>query len=513
MKHINKRLRIAVGGVIHETNTFAAEHVGTTPLSAFECYEGEQIAEAFTGSNHQVGGFIDGARKHAAEVAWSFLAQATPSSTISGKAYAAMKESLIKGVRRALPVDGVLLALHGAGVAEGVEDIEGDLAAAVREVVGPGVPIAAAYDLHGNVTPQMIEACDITLPCRLYPHTDFHDRAVQCVDLLVRIIKGKLKPVTCMRQLPMLQYIVPTMPGFFPAEINEVCAKLSLLPDVEDCSWFHGFPLSDVAAPCPAVVCITNDDGAGAERCADFLANWVWERRERFKPHLASPEDGVRTGIESTRAGPLVIGDYADNPGGGTPGDGTQLLRAIIDAGLPAGECCFAVIDPAVVRQAMDAGVGATIEVSLGGKIGSRQGKPIVGRAAVASLTDGRYVGRPGSMFAGVRFDIGPMCRLVIGGVDVLVSSRAEQMYDDEPFLLHGIDVKSRRIVGIKGANHFRAGFAPIATRMITVDSGGLSSARLESFPRRALLGRVWPLHDDVVWNSASPALPDLFPT
>lgn len=490
-----KPLRLAVGGIIHETNTFATECLGTTPLSAFERYEGEAIADAFTGSNHQVGGFIDGAGKHGAEIAFTFLGQATPSGTIAGDAYGAMKHALLTRLRAALPVDGVLLALHGAGVAEEIDDIEGDLAAAVREVVGPDTPIAAAYDLHGNVTPQMIAACDISLPCRLYPHTDFAIRAVEAVDLLVRVIAGDLRPVTRMVQPPMLQYIVPTTEGFLPAEINRLCDELSSRPGTEDCSWFHGFPLSDIAMPGPTALCLTNGDADAAERCAADLAAWVWERRERFRPDLLTPEEGVRLGRAFPGPKPFVIADYADNPGGGTPGDGTQLLRALIEADLEENVACFSMIaDPGVVRQAIEAGVGATIEVSLGGKRGARQGEPIRGQATVMSVTDGCYTCRPGSMFAGVRFDIGPMCRLRIRNVEVLVASRPEQMYDDEPFLLHGIDIQTYRIVGIKGANHFRAGYEPLSGQMITVDGGGLSSADLSTFTRRKNAGPLWPL-------------------
>lgn len=490
-------LRLAVGGIIHETNTFATECLGTTPLSAFEQYDGAEIVEAFTGSNHQVGGFIDGARKHGAEIAWTFLGQATPSGTIAGLAYAAMKQALLSRLREALPIDGVLLALHGAGVAEGIDDIEGDLAAAVREVVGPGTPIAAAYDLHSNVTPQMIESCDITLPCRLYPHTDFNVRAVQAVDLLVRVIAGDLRPVTRMVQPPMLQYIVPTTAGFLPNEINRRCEDLSAISGVEDCSWFHGFPLSDIAMPGPTALCLTNGDAGAAERCATDLATWVWERRERFRPDLLTPQEGVRLGCAFPGPKPFVIADYADNPGGGTPGDGTQLLRAMIEADLTESEACFSMIaDPAVVRQAIDAGVGKAMEVSLGGKRGARQGEPIRGQAHVMAVTEGRYTCRPRSMFAGVRFDVGPMCWLRIRNVDVLVSSRAEQMYDDEPFRLHGLDIQNYRIVGIKGANHFRAGYEPLSGRMITVDGGGLSSADLTTFARQLQAKPLWPLQD-----------------
>ena len=204
-----------------------------------------------------------------------------------------MKRRILDGLRAALPVDGVLLALHGAGVADGVEDIEGDLCVAVRELVGPATPIAAVYDLHGNMTEAMRDSCELTLPCKLYPHTDFHDRGVEAVALLREIIAGRLRPVTVMRRLPMLPYIVTTQEGFIPAEVNAVCAELAQRPGVIDCSWFHGFPYADIAAPCPAVVCTTAGDLALAERCADEVAQWIWTRRENFRPSFPSPAEGV----------------------------------------------------------------------------------------------------------------------------------------------------------------------------------------------------------------------------
>lgn len=218
-------IRLAVGGILHETNTYAAEFSGLTPLSAFERYHGEDIALAFAGSNHPVGGFIDGARKHGATLVHTFMGQATPSGTIEAAAYANMKQAILDGIRRALPLDGILLALHGAGVAEGVEDIEGDLATAVRALAGPEIPIAAVYDLHGNMTEQMRQASDITLPCKLYPHTDFQQRGAESVDLILGMIRGEWKPVTYVRQLPMLPYIVTTDAGFVPARLTRCVAR------------------------------------------------------------------------------------------------------------------------------------------------------------------------------------------------------------------------------------------------------------------------------------------------
>lgn len=490
-------IRLAVAGIIHETNTYAAEFSGLTQLRAFEQYWETQIPAVFENSNHQVGGFIEGARRVGATLDYTFVGQATPSGTIDAEAYASMKREILNGIRAKLPVDGVLLALHGAGVADGVEDVEGDLAVAVRALVGEQIPIVAVYDLHGNLTEDMHRSCDITLPCKLYPHTDFFDRGVEAVALLVDMLDGKLKPATAVRYLPMLPYIVTTQEGFIPSLVNELCAKLAQQAGVIDCSWFHGFPFADIAAPCPSVVCTTNGNIELAQQLADEVADWIWNHREEFRPSLPSPEEGIAMAMAS-QSGPIVINEYADNPGGGTPGDGTYLLRALLSARPEPGTACFASInDAAVVAQAQAAGVGATIRVSLGGKLGRYQGQPIEADAYVKSITDGRFVNRPGAMFAGVNFDLGAMCRLVICGVDVIVASRAEQIYDVEPFALHGLDVSRHKIIALKGANHFRAYFRSMAAQIVSVDSIGLSTANITSFSRSRLKGEYWPLSDD----------------
>ena len=244
------------------------------------------------------------------------------------------------------------------------------------------------------------------------------------------------------------------------------------------------------------LVCTTAGDLALAERCADEVAQWIWTRRENFRPSFPSPAEGVAQALAAAH-GPVVVNEYADNPGGGTPGDGTHLLRAVLDARPAPGTCCFASInDAAVVEQARQAGVGATISVSLGGKQGRFQGESLRVNAYVKAITDGRFINRAGSMFEGVRFDLGAMCRLLIQGVDVIVASRAEQIYDEEPFFLHGIDVTAYKLIAIKGANHFRAGYRRLAAQIISVDSVGLSTADITSFPRERLVGEYWPLSD-----------------
>ena len=495
-------IRLAIAGIIHETNTYAAESFGLTPLSAFEQYHHTEIVEIFSGANHQIGGFIEGAAQQQVMLLPTFLGQATPSGTIEQEAYLAMKAQILSGIRASLPVDGVLLALHGAGVADGIEDIEGDLLAAVRDLVGQDIPIAAVYDLHANCTAQMFEHCDISLPCKLYPHTDFLKRGVEAVSLILDMIHKKIKPVTAVQYLPILPYIVTTDLGFIPSEVNALCEKLAQQHGVIDCSWFHGFPYADIASPCPSVICTTDDDPVLAQKVVDEVAAWIWSQKQRFSPEFLSPNDAIHAALSNQEAlkGPIVINEYSDNPGGGTPGDGTFLLQAILDvaanAAAPSNKICFGMInDRAVVQQAIQAGVGSTIDVVLGGKLGPFQGQPIIAQAYVKSITDGRFVNRAGAMFEGVNFDLGNMCRLIIHGVDIIVASRAEQVYDEEPFLMHGIDIMTYKVVALKGANHFRARYNQIAGKIITANTIGLSSADILSFPRENLKKQLWPMH------------------
>lgn len=488
--------RFAMAGIIHETNTYAEASFGQTTLSAFEQYQGQEIIDAFTGANHQIGGFIQGAKQHLVDLHPIYLGQATPSGTIAQSAYLEMKAKILNGVKASLPIDAMLLALHGAGVADGFEDIEGDLLASLRSLLGPEIPIAVVYDLHANCTPEMFANADISLPCKLYPHIDFADRAVEAVDLIVSMRQQQIQPVSAVRYLPILPYIVTTDQGFIPAEINAHCQRLLHdHPTIIDCSWFHGFPYADIAAPCPAVICTTNNDCALAEQIAEEIATLIWSQRERFLPQFFTPHDAIQIALEQQDLSkPIVINEYSDNPGGGTPGDGTYLLSAILNAPNRHKRICFGMInDAAVVQQAMKAGVGQQIDIQLGGKLGPMQGAPIVCQAYVKSITDGHFVNCDGAMFAGVHFDLGPMCRLVIAGVDVIVACRAEQVYDEIPFFMHGIDILQYDIVALKGANHFRARYNHLAAKIITANAVGLSSADILSFPRRHLKRAVWP--------------------
>jgi microcystin degradation protein MlrC len=439
-----------------------------------------------------MGGMLDAARHLEATVIPALHAIAEPSGTIASETYRSLKEGLLETISDAMPLDAVALDLHGAGVAVGVDDVEGDLAASIRRLVGSGTPIVAGLDLHGNITSFMAQQIDLMLGYHFYPHTDTYDRGLEMVSAIPALLDGSWRPTTRVAQLPML--VSWSWTGAEPARsVNELCWRLERERSLIDCTFFHGFPMADVPDAGSSVVVTTNGDPLLAAEVADLAARFVWDQRESFQTPLETPDEGVRRALTAAaRGGVVVINESSDNPGGGAPGDGTHLLRALL-AQQPVGACFGYVYDPEVAMLAHRSGAGATIDVDLGGKCGELQGEPLHVRAYVKVLTDGRFT-HSGPVERGVSADLGPMARLQVDGVDILVGSRRQQTLDPELFLLHGVDVARCRVIALKSSVHFRAAFAEIAREIISVDSPGLTARQIAAFPRKRAGRPLWPL-------------------
>ncbi len=490
-------MRIAIGGISHETNSFCS---GLTEVESFklgEWSEGQEIVQRHGGVRDYSGGVLNAAERLGIEVVPTFTANAQPSGTISKRAYEQLSGQLLAGLRSAGKVDGYCLTLHGAGVAEGIDDLEGALLTEIREMAGPELPIVVTLDLHGNLTQQMVDAATALVGVHLYPHSDMFERGQEAVELLRAIILGEAKPVMHLTTLPMM--IPTTTTNFGPGhEINQLCWKWEEEPGVLDCAFFHGFPTTDIPHPCVSVIVTTDNDPTLAANIGHDVAEKIWNMREQFRPIPTPPDEAFRQAL-ATDGRPVIINETSDNPGGGAPEDATHLLRAMLDAKLEDA-CMGFMFDPETAAQAHKAGTGATINVRLGGKHEKLHGEPIEAEAYVKCLTDGKFI-QQSPMGRGARVDLGPMARLIIGGIDVLVSSVRTQTLDPEVFLLHGIDVTRYKIVAIKSSNHFRAGFEPIAHKIIRVDTPGLVSVDLSSFPYERIAHPVWPLDE----NAAMP--------
>lgn len=489
--------RIAIGEIAHETNNFCAD---PTPAEVFKHYQwlhGEAIVAAHAGNRTYVGGMLDRAGELGLTAVPIFVTMAYPSGTITAAAYAEMLGELLGGLRRELPVDAVCLALHGAGVAEGVDDLEGDVLARVRELVGPDVPIAVTLDLHGNITEAMVQHADGLFGTMYYPHTDMYERGGEAIDFLLRKLRGEIHPTMHLERLP--QMITTCSTDLEPGKrLNARCVEWEAQPGLLDCTIFHGFPYADVPPVGMSVVAIADGNADLAREAARDVARAIWDAREEYRPRVLSPGEAIAEAL-AIEGGPIVINDTSDNPGGGSPGDSTHLLRAMLAAGLT--DACYGFIyDVQTASLAHEVGVGQRVRVRLGGKTDNVHGTPIEAEAYVKALTDGKFRYTT-PMGRGSAVDLGPMARLDIGGIDVLVASERNQVLDDEMFLLHGIDVRRKKIVALKSSAHFRAGFTHLAKAIITADAPGATTLRFEqAFTYSRVRRPIWPLDADAVY-------------
>jgi len=487
-------MRIAIAGISHETNTYCQDE---TQLADFHIVRGEKIFE-HQGTETNTGGALDACEDMGLEVVPIMVAQTQPSGTINRDAYEALKNEILDGIAREAPIDGVYLDLHGAGVVDGIADLEGDLASHIRRQVGEAVPITASFDLHGNITQTMADALDGVFACHHYPHIDMHHRAREAIELIVNMRSEHFRPTVHVESIPML---VPTTTTFLGCgkEMLETILSAEDHEDIIDVSWFHGFPYTDIEYVGTSICITSKGEREQSKSLARRLATGLWEGREKFKAISLSAEEAIRQARENTTY-PVVINETSDNCGGGSPGDGTHLLRAMLDANLE--DACFGfIVDPEVAGQAHEAGVSATINVSLGGKYDDLHGEPLRLLVYVKSLHDGRLTMQ--AMAKGARINYGKMARLVVNGMDIIVASNRSQTFDTEPFLALGIDVTRLKYVALKSSNHFRAGFTDLAARIITADPPGLTTHHVEIFPRVHSTQPLWPIDDAAHYPSS----------
>ena len=467
--------RIAIGGMQHETNTFAPskadylafEHGGGWP----GIQRGAPMLDAVAGANIPVQGAIEALRAGGFGIVPLVWAAASPSAHVTADAFERIVGDLIEHLRAAGPVEGVYLDLHGAMVSEEFPDGEGEILRRVREQVGARVPIVASLDLHANVTLGMVEHADALAIYRTYPHTDMADTGARAAALLMRMISTGQRLSKSYRAMDFLTGIPSQSTFIEPCRgLFELLARIETRTGVA-LSFAPGFPMADFDE-CGMSVVGYGPDTAITHAAVDELAAAVADAEKDFVLELLSPDEAVRRAMMRGEPGsPVVLADTQDNPGAGGNGDTTGLLAALLrhrahDAVLGL------LIDPASAARAHDAGQGATIEFELGATSGVAGHEPVRGRFTVERLGDGQFT-CTGPMFRGFRMNLGPMAVLAQDGVRVVLASRKCQAADQAMFRHVGIEPARHRIVALKSSVHFRADFQPIAREVLVVQSPG----------------------------------------
>ena len=483
--------RIVLGIFSHETNVLSNIKTDLSEFRKSHLFYGDEIPAHFRGTKTAVGGLIDGCEKNSFEFIETVLASATPSGIITKETYEYILGAILDGIKAAKSYDGVALHLHGAAVAEGHDDVEGDVLGEVRKLIG-NKPLVASFDLHANYTEKMVREADILVGYDTYPHIDEYDRAVESVDLLAKILDGKLKSTRALSQPPMLPALQAQFTGRHPmTRLIEEAHRMEQIPGVEAVTVAAGFPWSDIKEAGMSFIVITNNDQKLAETLAQELSDLAWSIRRDFLVKPMPIKEALRK-VKAAKEGPIVLADIGDNPGGGTPCDGTYVLKAVLEEGLTGG--VFSVIwDPTVAAKAAKMGPGKEIEVSLGGHTDKLHGKPLKIKAYVKNVSDGKWIVK-GLMGTGSLTEMGLTAVLTVSGNDLIITSLRLQPLDLELYRSLGIEPRSAKFIVVKSSVHYRACHEPIAKEIIELDTPGLTSPRLRGFKFSKIRRPIFPL-------------------
>jgi microcystin degradation protein MlrC len=394
----------------------------------------------------------------------------------------------------------VLFHLHGAMVTESHEDGEGELLERLRGVLGPDIPIVITLDLHANVTKKMADNASALIAFRTYPHIDMYERAWQGAELLEQAMQGKIKPRTIIARRPMIHGLDwgRTQKG----PMTELITRGEALEHAGDTlvvSVCAGFALANIRDVGPSVT-VTIDElggvpsGPPAQEIAETFMDYAWQTRDYTSIKLLPVAEAVARAREGKRGDkPLVIADYTDNPGGGGYGDATAFLKGLVEAQIE-GVAFHAICDPDAVKAGMEAGVGATVTLTLGGKTDpSRGGGPLTLTGEVTCLSNGKFIAY-GPMGGGVERNYGPSMVFRVGGIDIILITNNGQATDLGQFTSLGIDPTRYPTVAVKSMQHFRAAFEPIAREVILVDTGALCSEIFTPELYDRVPRPVWPI-------------------
>lgn len=477
-------MRVFLAGILTETNSFSPMPTGMTSFEEGGMTHGGGrmgLQPATTGAIRMWGDRAAGAGHSVIE---SLMARAQPGGQTVRATYEALRAEILADLRQAGPVDVVLLALHGAMIADGYDDCEGDLLSHCRAITGPDTVIGALLDPHCHLTPAMMASASLLVAYKEYPHVDIPERAADLYRLAMDAAHGRIRPVMrdfdC-RMLAGLHTTREPMRSFVDELIEH-----EQMPGVLSLSIIHGFLWGDSPVVGTRMLAITDGDADLATALAGDYGRRLFDLRHKLK----RPHPGIAEALDLAVAaapGPVVLADSSDNPGGGAPGDATFLLREILARGLD-NVAAGVFWDPLVVRIAREAGEGATLALRLGGKCGPMSGDPLDITATVMRIARGLT-----QLANGFPAALGELVWLRMGDIDLVVSDTRIQTYHPQAFTGLGIDLSTKRFICVKSSQHFHAFFAPLASEVIYVFGPGTVTPDIATIPFTKRPADFWP--------------------
>jgi microcystin degradation protein MlrC len=494
---------------MYETNSFSPGTAGLADFQARVFVDGEQCFSV-GGGRDEFAGALSVAGPAGAQLIPTTLTIGAAGPTVTAPAYAALRDRLLRGLAPLVgSVDGVYLRLHGAMVAQGCDDPEGDIIAAVREMFGGSVPVAVSLDLHTHFTPALAAGTDLIAGFRTSPHVDYFDTGARAVSLLLAALRGA-NPVLRFRSVPMMAAAESHDNNSGPlVQVFQRMHHIAAEPGVLDASMFLTQPWLDVPGLGWTAVVVTDGDPDLAQRRADELAGMLWERRELTLVRKTPVADAIADIRARPGAGrPIVVSDGADSPTAGAKSDGNTLLRALIEDPVP-GPVLLTVTDAPAAQACHAAGVGAQLTVPVGGTLAPAFFQPVTVTGQVVTLCDGEFTSRyPNQPAHG-----GPTAVLRCGSVDVVLTSLPVRLLDAELYRRVGLDVGSAAVVQVKSSGGFRATYQPLADRIIELDTRGPADHELTRLPYARISRPCWPWDIDTPWRAGSAGPLGLSPT
>jgi len=491
-----KSHRVGIAGLLHESNTFLPVPTRRCHFEQGSLTQGESLLERWAGSLHELGGFLEGARIQGFQPVPLFASFAIPSGTIEDKAFEELVTLMVDGLQSALPLDGLLVALHGATVAENFRDADGEIVRRLRQVLGQNVPIIITLDLHANVSEQMIAQTNATVMYRSNPHLDQRERGLEAATLMRRTLSGEIDPVQAVERPPLLINIAKQHTQESPArELYGDVQTVMKWPGILSASVAMGFYYADVAEMGASFLAVADGDPELARKAARWMAQRAWERREEFQGHLPSPEEAVRLAGRIAQ-GPVVLMDVGDNVGGGSPGDSTILIAEVLRQQL--GNALVILYDPESVQTCIRTGVGQDVSLSVGAKTDRLHGQPIPIRGKVRLVSDGLFTETQVRHGGWGKYDQGVTAVVETEQLHtiVLTSLRMAPM-SLEQILSLGIKPESKKILIVKGVVAPRAAYEPIAREVILVDTPGSTSVNPQCFDYQYRRRPLYPLETE----------------
>ncbi|MCB1020717.1 MAG: M81 family metallopeptidase [Acidobacteria bacterium] len=478
---------IGVAGIAHESNSF---NVTPTRLEDFSPAIGEESREAFIRNREAarttVSGYIEGAKRFDLDLYPTLVTSATPAGPVTDDAFNTMTAEILKQLKAAPKLDGILLALHGAMVVESYPSGDAEITHRVREAFGPDMPIIVTHDFHANVTPDIIRDSNVLITYKENPHIDTFERGIQAAEIMAKMVRGEVHPTQTLVKPPMVYNIVfqhtkskPLLP------IVDASKALEKNPKVLAVSVSGGYQYADVEWMGPTAVVVTDNDPDMAEREAKRLSDMLWATRDDIILREPSPAQAVKMAMED-KGRPIVLIDMGDNIGGGTPGDSTFLLDELLKQ--KAQGWVMVIADPPAFAVAEKAGVGGAFDMEVGGKTDSMHGKPVRVKGEVRSLHIGRYLETERRHGGGRYWNMGKTAVIQVEGSTLdepnllLLTTERSSPNSAHQLISNGVYVERQKIIVVKGAVAPRAAYEPIAARLIPVDSPGATAVNPAHF-------------------------------